>query len=195
MQPSTNIFNMLSILKIEKFKGDNIQNQKTWLTNFNQYCSFYDLSKKKSAESFPFHLDGHAKIWYDTISDGKKQNSDELIAAFKNRFKDKQHLLDITILQTHQGRNESVLDFLSRLLKLATNRNISDDILLAVAMNGLKADLKTIVMTKEPKNIQEFRHAANLAEKAIDSNVNSVNFMNQTVLDEIHSFKGTYPIY
>ncbi|CAG2197363.1 unnamed protein product [Mytilus edulis] len=56
-------------------------------------------------------------------------------------------------------------------------------------MNGLKADLKTIVMTKEPKNIEEFRHAANLAEKAIDSNVNSVNSMNQTVLDEIHSLR------
>ncbi|VDH94129.1 Hypothetical predicted protein [Mytilus galloprovincialis] len=58
-----------------------------------------------------------------------------------------------------------------------------------VAMNGLRADLKTIVMTKEPKNIEEFRHAANLAEKAIDSNVNSVNSMNQTVLNEIHSLK------
>ena len=189
VHPPTNIFNMSSILKIEKFKGDNTQNPETWLTNFNQYCSFYDLTKKKSAESFPFHLEGHAKIWYDTVSDSKKHHFDFLIAAFKDRFKDKQHLLDITILQTHQGRNESVLDFLSRLLKLATNRNISDDILLAVAMNGLKADLKTIVMTKEPKNIEEFRHAATLAEKAIDSNVNSVNSMNQTVLNEIHSLK------
>ncbi|CAG2226067.1 Transposon Ty3-G Gag-Pol polyprotein,Transposon Ty3-I Gag-Pol polyprotein [Mytilus edulis] len=147
------------------------------------------ISSEKSAESFPFHLEGHAKIWYDTVADSKKHHFDFLIAAFRDRFKDKQHLLDITILQTHQGRNESVLDFLSRLLKLATNRNISDDILLAVAMNGLRADLKTIVMTKEPKNIEEFRHAANLAEKAIDSNVNSVNSMNQTVLNEIHSLK------
>jgi hypothetical protein len=65
-----------------------------------------------------------------------------LITLFKKRFKDKQHLLDLTILQTHQGRNESVL------YQLATNRNISDDILLAVAMNGLKPELKTIVMTK-----------------------------------------------
>jgi hypothetical protein len=50
-----------------------------------------------------------------------------LITLFKKRFKDKQHLLDLTILQTHQGRNESVLDYLSRLYQLATNRNISDD--------------------------------------------------------------------
>jgi hypothetical protein len=66
-----------------------------------------------------------------------------------------------------EGRNESVLDYLSRLYQLATNRNISDDILLAVAMNGLKPELKTIVMTKEPKNVEELRHCATLAEKAI----------------------------
>ncbi|CAC5395736.1 unnamed protein product [Mytilus coruscus] len=110
VQSYMNNFNMSSIWKIGKFKGDNTQNPETWLTYFNQYCSFYDLSKKKSAQSFPFHLEGHAKIWYDTVSDSKKQHIDFLIAAFKDRFKDKQHLLDITILQTHDGRNESVLD-------------------------------------------------------------------------------------
>jgi len=59
----TYIFNTSSTLKIEKFKGDNTQNAETWLDTFRQYCSFYDMSKQKSAESLPFHLDGHAKIW------------------------------------------------------------------------------------------------------------------------------------
>ena len=95
--------------------------------------------------------------------------------------------MDLTILQTHQGRNESVLDYLSRLYQLATNRNISDDILLAVAMNGLKPELKTIVMTKEPKNVEELRHCATLAEKAISSN--TVNTISQTVLEEIQTLK------
>jgi hypothetical protein len=158
-----NIFDMASNLKIVKFKVDNTQNVNTWLYMCKQYCSFYDLSDKKSADSFPFHLEGHAKIWYDTIPDSQKANFDNLITLFKNRFKDKQHLLDLTILQTHQGRNESVLDYLSRLYQLATNRNISDEILLAVATNGLNSELKTIVMTKEPKNIEELRHCATLA--------------------------------
>ena len=59
-----NIFNMASNLKIDKFKGDNTQNVDTWLSMYKQYCSFCDLSDKKSADSFPFHLEGHAKIWY-----------------------------------------------------------------------------------------------------------------------------------
>ena len=154
---------------------------------YKQYCSFYDLSDKKSADSFPFHLESHAKIWYNTIPDSQKANFDNLITLFKKRFKDKQHLLDLTILQTHQGRNESVLDYLSRLCQLATNRNISDDILLAVAMNGLKPELKTIVMTKELKNVEELRHCATLAEKAISSN--TVNTISHTVLEEIQTLK------
>lgn len=54
-------------------------------------------------------------------------------------------------------------------------------------MNGLKPELKTIVMTKEPKNVEELRHCALLAEKAVSSW--SVNTLNQTVLDEIQSLK------
>ena len=110
-----------------------------------------------------------------------------MITLFKSRFKDKQHLLDLTILQTHQGRNESVLDYLSRLYQLATNRNISDDILLAVSMNGLASKLKTIVLTKESKNVDELRHCATLAKKAIFSN--TVNTISQTVLEEIQILK------
>ena len=94
----------------------------------------------------------------------KKQNFDNLITLFKTRFKDKQQLLNLTILQIHQGRNEYVLHYLSQLYQLATNRNILDDILLAVAMNWLKSELKTIVMTKEPKHVEELRHCPSLSE-------------------------------
>jgi hypothetical protein len=47
-----NIFNTASNLKIDKFKRDNTQNVDTWLSMYKQYCSFYDLSDKKSADSF-----------------------------------------------------------------------------------------------------------------------------------------------
>ena len=110
-----------------------------------------------------------------------------MITLFKNRFKENQHLLDLTILQTHQVRNESVRDYLIRLYQLATNRNLSGDIVLAVAMDGLTSELKTIAMTKEPTNVEELRHCATLAEKAISSN--TVNIISQTVLEEIQILK------
>lgn len=58
-----NIFNMSSILKIEKFNGDNSQNPETWLNTFRQYCSCYDLSKQKSDRRiFPFPFGRSCKI-------------------------------------------------------------------------------------------------------------------------------------
>jgi hypothetical protein len=39
---------------------------------YKHYCSFYDVSNKKSEDSFPFHLEGHPKIWFDTIPDSQK---------------------------------------------------------------------------------------------------------------------------
>ena len=42
-------------------------------------------------------------------------------------------------------------------------------------------------MTKEPKNVEELRHCATLAEKAISSN--TVNTISQTVLEEIQTLK------
>ena len=45
-------------------------------------------------------------------------------------------------------------------------------------------------MTKEPKNVEELRHCAVLAEKAISSG--SVSSLNQIVLDEIQSLKDQF---
>ena len=42
-------------------------------------------------------------------------------------------------------------------------------------------------MTKEPKYVEELRHCATLAEKAISSN--TVNTISQTVLEEIQTLK------
>jgi hypothetical protein len=39
---------MASNLNIDKFKGDNTQNVDTWLSMYKHYCSFYDVSNKKS---------------------------------------------------------------------------------------------------------------------------------------------------
>jgi hypothetical protein len=70
------IFNMASNLNIDKFKGSNTQNVDTWLSMYKHYCSFYDVSNKNSEDSFPFHLEDHPKILYDTIPDSQKANVD-----------------------------------------------------------------------------------------------------------------------
>ena len=50
----------------------------------NNIVHFMIYQTKKRADSFLFHLEGHAKIWYNTISDSQRANFDNLITLFKN---------------------------------------------------------------------------------------------------------------
>jgi hypothetical protein len=45
-------------------------------------------------------------------------------AAFFKRFTEDDHILDLSILQTTHGPNESVRDYLSRLFHTATNKSL-----------------------------------------------------------------------
>ena len=102
--PTTNIFNMSSSLNFDKFKGDDTQNPENWLKSFQQYCDFYDLIDPKRTDSFPFHWDGHAKIWYDTIPEATKKDFGLLTTAFKDRFKDKNDILDLGFVTNTPGQ-------------------------------------------------------------------------------------------
>ncbi|KAL3836199.1 hypothetical protein ACJMK2_021641 [Sinanodonta woodiana] len=146
-------------------------------------------TESKSLNAFPFHLQGHAKIWYDTLSDTDKNDWQTLISAFKSRFHNDDVILDLSILQTQQGSSESVLDYLSRLLRIATNKPISDQVLLAVALNGLKPSVKRIVMNKNPTNMADLRQAAVLAEKSIATTDTTDLLAFNTILDEVKQLK------
>ncbi|VDH98643.1 Hypothetical predicted protein [Mytilus galloprovincialis] len=182
--------NMASALKLEKFEGTiSGQAALNWLSVFQQWCHFYELTDQKKASSFPFHLEKHAKIWYDTLPERVKFNYAALIDAFKRRFKKASDTMDLSVLQCTQKKDESSSDYLSRLSKIVTNNSIPESVFLAVAMNGLNAGIKALVITKEPKNIEELRHAAQLAENATASHANEIKTSYDKVLSEIKSLK------
>ena len=52
-----------------------------------------------------------------------------------------------------QGISEGVKDFLSRLVKVASMKNVPEKVLLSVAMNGLRHDLKRSHKIKKQWNI------------------------------------------
>jgi hypothetical protein len=70
-------------------------------------------------------------------------------------------MLDLLISQIMQGPCENVREYLTRLAQTAANKNILEQILLAVGINGLRPDIRKIVMNKESANIEEL-HAMTL---------------------------------
>ncbi|KAK3587550.1 hypothetical protein CHS0354_004836 [Potamilus streckersoni] len=180
---------MSSALKLDVFTGDQSQNPTKWLDHFVQWAKFYDLSVEKVLNAFPFHLQGHANVWYDTLPETVTSSWHFLVTAFKSRFHNDDVILDLSILQTQQGSSESVMDYLSCLFQIATNKTISDQVLLAVALNGLKPSVKRIVMNKTPTNMAELRQAAVLAEKSI-ATTDTTDFSTlNTILNEVKQLK------
>ncbi|KAK3592861.1 hypothetical protein CHS0354_028944 [Potamilus streckersoni] len=145
------------------------------------YSSQFDLGETTSP--------GHAKVWYDTLPENVTSSWHFLVTAFKSRFHNDDVILDLSILQTQQGSSESVMDYLSRLFQIATNKTIPDQVLLAVALNGLKPSVKKIVMHKPPTNMAELRQVALLAEKSITTTDTTDFSTLNTILNEVKQLK------
>ncbi|KAK3584677.1 hypothetical protein CHS0354_021345 [Potamilus streckersoni] len=111
------------------------------------------------------------------------------LMRFESIFHHDDVILDLSILQTQQGSSESIMDYLSRLFQIATNKQIPDQVLLAVALKGLKPSVKRIVMNKNPANMAELRQAAVLAEKSITTTDTTDLSTLNTILKEVKQLK------
>ena len=122
-----------------------------------------------------------------TNKGNNKHISSIKLFSFK-RFTEDDHIIDLAILQTAQGPNESVRDYLSRLVWY-TGPSCTH-----VGINRLRPEWKAIVMNREPKNIEELWHSATLAEKTISSTVNSIDHKLSQILT-LHQHIAQAPRY
>ena len=177
-------------LKLDKFSGACNDDAKSWLSQFAQYCSCYDLDNKTKTNIFSFHLQDHAKIWYNSLTEEVKNDWDKLQTSFTKRFTEDRHLIDLSILQMTQSSSETVLDFLSKLQRNAIlNDKIDENLLLAIGINGLKPDIRKIVINKEPKSFADLRHAASIAEKSLAVPVNTLQSLQETMVSEMQTLR------
>ena len=85
-----------------------------------------------------------------------------------------------------QNSNETVLEFLSKLQKNASlNDKIDENLLLAIGI----ADIRKIVINKEPKSFSDLRHAASIAEKLLAVPVNTLHSLQETMVLEMQALR------
>ena len=182
-------FKMNSI-RIDKFTGDSSVHPQTWWGKFQKWIDLYEVPNDKVVKVIAFQLSDEAAIWYATLAPEITNNLQRFKAAFLKRLTDNERMLDLSILQTMQGPCENVREYLTCLAQTATTKNFSEQILLAVGINGLRSDIRKIVMNKEPANIEELRHCAILAEKSAvtgDNTLQSAVIAMQSDLQAIKS--------
>ena len=178
-------------LKLDKFSGIDNENAHVWLRQYLQYCTIYNILDDQKHNILPFHLTTHAKIWYNSLPDDVRSNWEVLKEAFLKRFSAENTQNDLSILQISQSETESVNDYLSKIQKSAAfNDKLNTELLVAIAVNGLKTEIRKIVLNKEPKSIEQVRHAATLAEKSLNlPSITSINTLKDTMVNEIQTLR------
>lgn len=66
---------------------------------------------------YPFYLEGHAKVWYNSLPYEHKINTTLLTSRFQERFREFENFWDLSILQLKQEKTEPVEDFFNKTYK------------------------------------------------------------------------------
>ncbi|CAG2254852.1 unnamed protein product [Mytilus edulis] len=143
-----------------KFSG-NIKSD-NWVRQFIRWKNLQKISDEQACYALPFYLEGAAKTWFEGLAEPIQTNFDQLTTALKDRFKNTYEDDDILLAQLP---TEKAVEFLDRLQIKANNQNIPEHLLLRIAKKGFQASLKSIIVQRDPKTIDELRTAAIIAEK------------------------------
>ena len=182
-------FKMNSI-KLEKFTGDSNVHPQTWWEKFQKWIDLYEVLNDKVVKVIAFQLSDEAAIWYATLAPEITNNLQRFKAAFLKGFTENERMVDLSILQIMQGPCENEREYLTRLAQTAANNNILEQILLAVGINGLRPDIRKIVMNKESANIEELRHYAILAEKSAVTGNNTLQSAVNVIQSDLQAIKS-----
>jgi hypothetical protein len=180
----------MNSIKLEKFTGDSNVHPQTWWEKFQKWIDLYEVLNDKVVKVIAFQLSDEAAIWYATLAPEITNNLQRFKAAFLKGFTENERMVDLSILQIMQGPCENEREYLTRLAQTAANKNILEQILLAVGINGLRPDIRKIVMNKESANIEELRHYAILAEKSAVTGDNTLQSTVNVIQSDLQAIKS-----
>ena len=130
---------------------------------------------------FPFHLADHARQWYDHLP--PQADFGALKTSFLAAFQEKD---DISYISIRQLPSESVNSYFLRLMsKRPPPTEMGENLATQVAVGGLLASLRQIVMPQGHQTMEAARRAAILAEQTVTSASETVaNVTPQTLIVE-----------
>ncbi|XP_048246473.1 uncharacterized protein LOC124124993 [Haliotis rufescens] len=174
-------------IKLPQFSGT--ENAQTWWDDFVNFSNFFSYNDVKKCQLIPFYLEGAAKLWYQNLPEGDRLDITKVKEAFTKRFM-KSSAFDVSLLQLAQEQEESIYTFITRVETATIHLKLPASVIVAIAVNGLRSNIRQWVYNKEPTNLQEVRHQAELAQKSLASVQSSeVNMMAK--VDHLSSLVAT----
>ena len=156
-------FSMNNQIQLEPFKGQG-QEPAKWFGYFERWATFMNMTDDRAALALPFHLKVIAKTWYDSLTEATQKSLPLLKAAFLNRFKPATTVY-ISVLTISQKCEETAEEYFCRFIDSNHAKDIPEALQVSILMKGLKSELLSLVMPKNPQTLEEMRQAMVLAEQ------------------------------
>ena len=175
-------------ITLPDFHGNPGESAEEWLVWFANYCTASNLDATHSKAAMPFFLKDHAYAWYQALPQDIKDSYDDLLTAMKARFNGSDGLdVDMALLTLNQQPGETCASYFTRILKVTAGKKYPESLLTSLALKGLQANLKTIVMPQAHTTLEALRKASILAERTVATttnvSVNSVEDMTKIVMN------------
>ena len=153
---------------IDYFYDYENENVKNWLIRFQNFLIVKGFKPHgcEVARIFPFFLRGVAQTWYYSLADDVRDNFLDLEKAFIFRFLSYEYRFRLReeLELKRQGISESLQDYIDFIEERAQLLEIDDETKLFVFANGLRNDIKRVVLMKSPKSFYE---AVSLAQHKV----------------------------
>jgi hypothetical protein len=160
-----------SSLMPSPFKGLTAEDAESWIKDVEHYCAFRKLADEEKVGLIPLLLKDGAKYWYETLAAGNRANFDQIKQTFLEQYKrgDSTKWRDSAdVWQTIQSRSQSVEDFISQVQQKALKAKMTEEQICFSILNGLKPNLRQVVVQHEPKSVTDIRKWATIAEASVE---------------------------
>ncbi|MES9902580.1 MAG: hypothetical protein ABW168_07845, partial [Sedimenticola sp.] len=157
------IFDNMNSIRLESFSGQG-QDPAKWFAWFERYAALSNMKDERAAMAMPFHLQGIARTWYDSLTDATQRSVASLRDAFLTRFKRSTHC-DLAVLNIVQRATEYVEEYFARFVEVAQGRDLPEPLAVSIVVKGLKPCLVGLVMPQNPQTLDAVRHAMVIAEQ------------------------------
>ena len=159
--------NMPNVIRLVSY--NQAQSAIQWWMLFCQWMNFYKMTDEQAIAAFPFYLDTIPQQWFFQLADTVKSSIARLKEAFLKRFSVKKANFDVNLFHIQQKPEESIEDYLARVYKLTNEYDVPNHLLIGITMQGLKSEIRKIVMPQKTENLEQLREAAVVAERTITS--------------------------
>ena len=88
---------------------------------------------------------------------------------FLKRFSAQKSNFDVNLFQIRQNPEETIENYLARVYQTTNEYDIPKHLLIGMTVQGLKSELRKIVMPQKPETLEQLREMAVIAERTVKS--------------------------